>query len=248
MPIVHSRSQTPPPVRLFKRERREECRAAFAEYLSKHERTELFMAKGGIPALQAAIAIDNRLRNNLGENFLGVTLGGSLSHGLGLAAPAPLACRIYLRDINGAFLPDLGKQVSAFLAGRQFKPPTHLVSDLAARPFADAKLALAPFTDRVVHPADETALRHAALAAIADAAERTDLEELKKEFRKLTGCDAGDLVGKFILNWEPLVPTKRPLLRDDQSFLAELVVSAREPLARRALRFPFPRVIETLFK
>ncbi len=248
---------TPAPIRLQRTElKHEQCRAGFDAYLEQHRTKKTFLGPGGLLARDAARTIESWCRQNMPHQFLGVTLGGPVTHGLGLDFTSPLACHIYLREIDSRALSSLTAKTTAYLRSKRFEPGKYLICNLGERPFKNPAVVLWLVTGLPVGQEINTPLAEAALLAAKDAVSRLEsslhqplLAALRREYLKLSGCDPADLVDQYLRRLEPgpfFLGTST--LRNDPKFKAELIAQAQAPLADRAKRFPFPAVIEAIFR
>ncbi len=248
---------TPAPIRLQRTElKHEKCRAGFDAYLGQHLTKKNFLGPGGLLARDAARTIESWCRQNLPDQFLGVTLGGPVTHGLGLDFASPLACHVYVNGLGGRDRTYLTAQITTYLRSKRFEPGKHLVCDLGERPYKNPAVVLWLVTGLPVGQEISKPLAEAALLAAKDAVGRLEgplrpllLAALRREYLKLSGSDPADLVDQYLRRLEPgpfFLGTST--LRDDPGFKADLIARARAPQAGRAARFPFPAVIEAIFR
>ena len=239
----------------------ETIKARFETFLSENSFKPIHTLPGVAPALRVLSNEHTVLSLRLGEKFLGVSLGGSLIHGLGTVKTSDVDYRIYTRKIDEVTAEGV-KHESWYRLRHEFLNPCDgdPVSDLERRPVQDLTPALSVFTNLIIDPPDRGApgreqLEQAALAAIQAAINENIvpkpelLSMLKEEHSQLVGLDPAHVASKFMQNRasEFIMEGAALALSFDEPFMNEMIGIARDYMSGRVRYCPFPPRVEELF-
>ena len=251
-----------PPLRLGPKEfsltdPREICQARFRTFLNIHVRALMISSQGLLPAQKAVRAESLELRKQLGDRFLGLSLGGPLIHDLGTVKTSPVDYFIYTRSLGDKQAERIGRQSRERLSLAKLTPgEDDPVRDLELRPVAELTSAMSVFTNLIESVPDKAALEQAALASIAAAiAEkkvppREIFTMLMVEFITLTGSNPAYVAREFMANRAPeYIPVgAAEALSLDNTFMERMIAIAR-PLMIEKVRdhCRFPWKVRALF-
>ena len=202
-------------------------------------------------ALQNTLEAEGQMmRRRLGENYLGVMLGGSLIHGLGTPETSDIDYYIYTRAIDPGLADDIKEGSWSRLKQDRFAPcDTHPIRDLERRPIGEWLTALAIFSNLAIDVPSLFKLQFAALTLLKDS--QVPEAEMREEFLKLTASDPKYVAEKFMENLaQEHIPEEMALdLSFNRPFMKEMVAMASDYMPGRISTYcRFPAEVAALFE
>ena len=196
------------------------------------------------------------LKEQLGDNLLAVTLGGSSVRGLNSLAQSDVDYYIYTRSISADLRQRIELGSEQILRAANLAPcdTRHsLVMEKSA--FSSISSVLGVFAGHFIYKGNIPELEKRALAMIesimpADSRSRQELlGDFKADFNLLTGCTAEYAANKYLRNRAPSVIGEMAAvaLRFDTDIEQQLAEIARPFIEARRRIIPFPAAVESLF-